>query len=133
MIWTALLGPITKAITGFISHRQDLTVAKRKAELKMAEAKVELDITAQKQAVKLAGADAASERAKKDTFVDEILIFGPLLLVVYTVYDPAGAAEVIQRLTEYPVWIQAIIVGIYIGVFGLRSIFAGLTKFVRSK
>ena len=124
---------VGKALTGFIGHKQRMVEATRKSELKLAESKVELEISAQKQSIKLAGADAASERAKKDTYVDEILIVGPILLMIYTVIDPDKALIYIDVFSSYPVWVQAIIVGIYIGVFGLRSIFTGLTNFVKNK
>lgn len=132
-----MIGFLVKAAVnfagGYFSHKQKLVEAERKAELKLAEKKVELDITAQKQSIQLAGADAASERAKKHTYVDEILIAGPILLIVYTVIDPVGTSEVIARLSEYPVWLQAIIVGIYVGVFGLRSVFTNISRLVKSK
>ena len=124
---------IGSSISSYIGHKQRLVEAERHAELEMAQAKVELEITAQRQSIELAGADAASERAKRHTYIDEILIVGPILLMIYTVIDPATAKQYIEVFSSYPIWIQAIVVGIYIGVFGLRSIFTGLARFVKGK
>lgn len=132
-----MLGFIVKNLisigSGYLKHKQKIVEAERAAEIHLAKSKAELEITAQKQSIKLAGADAASERAKRHTYVDEILILGPVSLVVYTVVNPIGAAEVIQRLSEYPLWVQLILLGVYVSVFGLRSIFNGISNFVRNK
>ena len=132
-----MLGFIIKSAVGiatnYFSHKKDLVMAERKAEIKLAESKAELELTAQKQSIKLAGADAASERAKKHTYVDELLILGPVSIIAYTVFDPVAANEVISALSNYPIWLQVIIIGIYIGVFGLRSVFTNISKLVRNK
>lgn len=128
---SAIVGTILSGARSYLEHKQRVVEEERKAEIKLVQQKAELEILAQKQSIELAGADAASERAKKHSYLDEILIFGPILLVIYTVIDPETAMEVIQALSAYPVWVQLIIVGVYISVFGLRSIFSGLTRFLK--
>ena len=130
-MWGSLIGAVVSGVTNYVSHKQRVIEAERQAELELAKAKAELEITAQKQSIELAGADAASERAKRHTWIDEVLILGPLLLLIYTVVDPVAAMKYIEVFSTYPIWLQAIIVGIYIGVFGLRSIFTGLGRFIR--
>jgi hypothetical protein len=79
--------------------------------------------------------DIAAQNEKRHTLADEILILCTIILVGAHFFFPASMAAgwLAMGYTSAPWWLEFIIVGIFISVFGLMRLFRAWSPFSKSK
>lgn len=111
-----VVGGIIDTITGYFRRRQD-------SRLRIEEAKIEARIEQIRADSKMYGdADVESIKQWRYSYIDEVFK-GTIIFLVVAPFIPELRAYVLegaQALSNYPLWLQIIIVGTYMSVLGLR-------------
>jgi hypothetical protein len=138
-IWSSVLGIISKPVTMWIDKSESRKYMKAEGELAITKAKVAFEVAQfQAKADRLtkndqndANYDMAAQAEKRYTLADEILLACTIILVSCHFIIPASMAAgwAAMGYTSAPWWLEFIIVGIYISVFGLMRLFRAWSPF----
>ena len=129
-MWSTILGFISKPITSYIEGKQARQYMKTEGALEIKKAEVGLKIAEFKaRADRLALNDArdsdydlAAQREKRHSLADEFLILCTVVLVACTFFFPTHMAKGWAAISGGPWWLEFIIVGIFVSVFGLMRL-----------
>lgn len=119
--------------TGYLTHQTKVVESKREVEINRIRAEAEAAKAAAELNKGHIDADALAIINKKTSYKDDVLFWIVVLAIIYPWFDPARALEIAKVYSQYPAWLMIIIVGIFIGIFGLRSLFDPLSKFIGRK
>lgn len=77
--------------------------------------------------------DLAAQREKRYTIADEVLILCIIVLVASCFIWPAAMTAGWAAINTAPWWLEFIIVGIFVSVFGLMRLFRAMNPFKGKK
>jgi hypothetical protein len=119
--------------SGFLAHQKEVVIGKREVEIN----KIKAEATVAKHLAEITkvhmDADSLAIINKRTSYKDDVLFWIIVASIVYPWFDPARAMEIAKVYSNYPAWLMLIIVGVFIGVFGLRSMFDPLSRFLGKK
>jgi hypothetical protein len=138
-VWGSILGFLSKPVTAWIEGKNSRDYMKGEGALAITKAKVAVEIAvmegkAQRALLNTqvdADYDMAAQAAKRDTLADEILIVCTIVMVAAHFFVPESmeAGWSAMGYTEPPWWLEFIIVGIFVSVFGLMRLFRAFNPF----
>jgi hypothetical protein len=140
---SAILGFLSSPVTAWIEGKNSREYMKREGALAITKAKVAVEVAVMEGKADRAmlntqvdaDYDMKAQEAKRFTIADEILMTWALLLVtahfVLPEYMTAGWAA--MGYASPPWWLEFIIVGIFISVFGLMRLFRAFNPFNKRK
>lgn len=140
-MWNTILGFISKPLTMWIDKSESRKYMKEEGNLEIQKAKVALQVAELKGKADRAmlndkvdaDYDLQAQREKRYTIADELLMIVTVIMVVCTFLFPAQMALGYAALSAAPWWVEFVIVGIYISVFGLMRLFRAWSPFNKSK
>ena len=138
-MWQSILGFLSNPVTAWVEGKASRDYMKAEGSLEITKAKVALEIAVMKgkeQRALLntqvdADYDMAAQAAKRDTLADEILIVCTIVLIgshFFFAESMAAGWEAMGYITP-PWWLEFIIVGIFVSVFGLMRLFRAFNPF----
>lgn len=140
-MWESILGFISKPLTSWIEKREDRKYMKTEGNLEIAKAKVAFKVAQYKsQADRLmqndstdAEYDRVAQSERRYTYADEVLIAAVIILVACHFIIPGSMAEGWEAMgyASPPWWLEFIIVGIFVSIFGLMRLFRSMNPFNR--
>ena len=136
-MWESIIGFLSKPLTMWIDKSESRKYLREEGKLEITKAKVAFEVAKyQSQADRLLRNDAAdsdydmaAQREKRHTIADEVLLFCTIVLVACCFIWPAAMTAGWLAISTAPWWLEFIIVGIYISVFGLMRLFRAWTPF----
>lgn len=139
MWWDKILGFISAPVTMWIEKSEErkymkeegsLNLAKAKVAFKVAQFKSKADRLMQNDAVD-AEYDRYAQMERRHTIADEFLIFCVTILVSchFIIPEDMAAGWAAMGYTSPPWWLEFIIVGIFVSVFGLMRLFRAFNPF----
>lgn len=138
-MWETILGIISKPVTAWIEGDQSRKYMKEEGELEITKAKVALEVakfTAEAERLKQREAgdadyDHQAQLEKRYTLADELLTVCVVLLVGAHFVFPESlkAGWEAMGYKSAPWWLEFIIVGIFVSVFGLMRLFRAISPF----
>ena len=138
-MWESIVGFISKPLTMWIDKSESRKYMKDEGKLEITKAKVAFEVAKfQSRADRLTRNDAAdgdydlaAQNEKRHTLSDEILLVCTIVLVGSHFFFPAAMAAgwLAMGYASAPWWLEFIIVGIYISVFGLMRLFRAWNPF----
>ena len=138
-MWESIMGFISKPLTMWIDKSESRKYMKTEGKLEITKAEVALKVAKfQSQADRLqrndqadSDYDMAAQNEKRHTLADEILLLCTIVLVGCHFVFPAAMAAgwLAMGYASAPWWLEFIIVGIYISVFGLMRLFRAWNPF----
>jgi hypothetical protein len=138
-LFSSVLGFISKPLTMFIDKSESRKYMKEEGKLAITKAEVALKVAQfQAKADRLmkndqvdSDYDMAAQAEKRHTLSDEILLVCTILLVAchFVIPDSMAAGWAAMGYESAPWWLEFIIVGIYISVFGLMRLFRAWNPF----
>lgn len=138
-MWNAVLGFISKPVTAWIEKSEARKYMKDEGNLEIAKAKVAMKVAKmQAEANRLvvndqvdAEYDRYAQMEKRYTLADEILLVCTIVLVGAHFFYPAfmAAGWAAMGYASTPWWLEFIIVGLYVSVFGLMRLFRAFNPF----
>ena len=142
-MWGTVLGFVSKPLTAWIEKSESRKFLKEEGNLEITKAKVALEVAVmQSKAERLlkndivdADYDRQAQMEKRHTYADEVLIVCTIVLVGAHFFYPVECAQgwAAMGYLSPPWWLEFIIVGIYISVFGLMRLFRAWNPFGNSK
>lgn len=140
----AILGFLSKPFTAWIEKREARKYMKEEGNLRIQKAKVDLTVAKHEaKAQRLlkntevdAEYDLQAQMEKRHSFSDEILLIATVILVGAHFFFPASLAAgwaAMGYAAGAPWWLEFIIVGIYISVFGLMRLFRAWSPFGKQR
>ena len=134
-----ILGFLSSPVTAWIQGKNSREYMKSEGALALTKAEVAVKIAAmQSKSERLllndqvdADYDAAAQREKRHTLADEFLIFWCITLVTLHFIIPEDMASGWEAMgyDSPPWWMEFIIVGIFVSVFGLMRLFRAFNPF----
>jgi hypothetical protein len=138
-VWNSILGFLSKPVTAWVEGKASRDYMKEEGALAITKAKVAVEIAVMEgksQRALLntqvdADYDMAAQTAKRDTIADEILILCTIVLVASHFFFPESMADGWRAMgyVTPPWWLEFIILGIFVSVFGLMRLFRALNPF----
>lgn len=138
-MWESIIGFISKPLTMWIDKSESRKYMKEEGNLEITKAEIAFKVAKFKsQADRLTRNDAsdadydmAAQNEKRHTIADEVLLFCTVALVACHFIFPAAMAAgwLAMGYASAPWWLEFIIVGIYISVFGLMRLFRAWSPF----
>lgn len=139
-MWEAIIGFLSKPFTAWVESREARKYMKDEGALEIQKAKVEFEVAKHKaKAMRLlksnevdAEYDLQAQVEKRHSLADEVLLLCTIVLVGAHFIAPESleAGWTAMGYTEgAPWWLEFIIVGIYISVFGLMRLFRAWSPF----
>tara|TARA_R110002049_G_scaffold121289_1_gene276020 strand:- start:1610 stop:2041 length:432 start_codon:yes stop_codon:yes gene_type:complete len=140
-MWSAIMNFLGGPFTGWVEGRQARKYMKEEGRLEIKKAEVALRVAEfTSKADRLAKSDLAdseydlaAQREKRYTIADEVLMLCTIVMVVCTFLFPAPMALGYAALQAAPWWVEFMVVGVYISVFGLMRLFRAWSPFNKSK
>ena len=142
-MWDKILGFISAPLTTWIEKREDRKYMKEEGNLEIAKAKVAFKVAQyQSQAERLlrndevdAEYDRFAQLERRYTLADEFLIFCTVVLVGchFIIPESMAAGWAAMGYASPPWWLEFIIVGIFVSVFGLIRLFRAMNPFNKPK
>lgn len=136
-----ILGFISKPLTSWVEGREARKYMKEEGRLTIAKAKVALEVSRYEAEAKRlhemdvadADYDKQAQMERRHTLADEFLIFCVVLLVGSHFLFPShlAAGWVAMGYSSVPWWLEFIIVGVFVSVFGLMRLFREFNPFRR--
>jgi len=134
-----ILGFLSSPVTAWIEGKNSREYMKGEGKLALTKAKVAVQIAemegkAQRALLNTqvdADYDMAAQAAKRDTIADEVLMGCTILLVAahFMYPESMGAGWAAMGYSTAPWWLEFIIVGIFVSVFGLMRLFRAFNPF----
>lgn len=138
-MWATLLEIISRPVTAWVEGRESRKYMAEEGNLAIKKAEVAFEVAKfQAEAERLLNRDAAdsdydkmAQAEKRHTLADELLIFCVVLLVAAHFFFPASLAAgwAAMGYSSAPWWLEFIIVGIFVSVFGLMRLFRSFNPF----
>jgi len=138
-MWDTILSFVSKPLTSFIEGDQARKFMKDEGKLEIQKAKVAFKVAQfESQADRLktqaqvdGDYDIAAQAEKRHTLADEFLLLCTVVLVACHFIFPESMAAgwLAMGYTEAPWWLEFIIVGLFISVFGLMRLFRAWNPF----
>lgn len=138
-IWGSVLDFVSKPLTMWIDKSESRKYMKTEGQLEITKAEVQFKVAQfQAKAERLmrndqvdADYDMAAQSEKRHTFADEILLVCTIVLVGCHFFIPESMASgwAAMGYIAAPWWLEFIIVGIYISIFGLMRLFRAWSPF----
>ena len=143
-MWESIIGFISKPFTAWVEGRESRKYLREEGNLEITKAKVGLQIAQyQSQAERLlkndmvdADYDRAAQMERRYTYTDEILVAAVVILVACHFFFPAAMAAgwaAMGYTSGVAWWLEFIIVGIFVSVFGLMRLFRAFNPFNRKE
>jgi protein-S-isoprenylcysteine O-methyltransferase Ste14 len=142
-VWKSILGFLSSPLTAWVEGKASRDYMKAEGALAITKAKVAVEVAvmegkAQRALLNTqvdADYDMAAQSAKRDTIADEILIVCTIILVASHFFFPESmdAGWEAMGYVKPPWWLEFIIVGIFVSVFGLMRLFRAFNPFNRKK
>lgn len=142
-MWAAILGFLTRPVTAWVEGSESRKYMKEEGALAITKAEVALKIAKQEsEAERLKTRDVAdadydhqAQLEKRYTYADELLTLCMVILVGSHFFFPAtlAAGWLAMGYVSAPWWLEFIIVGIFVSVFGLMRLFRAFNPFNKSK
>lgn len=95
----------------------ELAKLKARSELAATEARYELEVLKQ-----TGDLDRMSMREAAKSIFDEFICMIPLSMLIYAIFDPAGAGKVFDELESLPTWFLVLIGLIYVRYLSYRGL-----------
>jgi hypothetical protein len=140
---TEILGFLSSPVTTWIEGKNSREFMKSQGALEVTKAKVAMQIAEMQgktdrlmlNAQVDADYDKAAQIEKRHTVADEFLIFFVVLLVSlhFIIPDKMAAGWTAMGYDSPPWWLEFIIVGIFVSVFGLMRLFRAFNPFSKGK
>jgi len=138
-IWGSILGFLSAPVTSWVEGRESRKFMKEEGKLEITKAKVAFEVAKfQSRADRLMSMDIAdaeydtqAQRERRYTIADEVLILCVIVLVGAHFFFPASLAAgwLAMGYISAPWWLEFIIVGIFVSVFGLMRLFRSFSPF----
>ena len=138
-MWSNILGFLSRPVTAWVEGKASRDYMKEEGKLEITKSKVALEIaTNTAKATRLLNMDAAdadydiqAQIERRHTVADEILILCVIVLVGAHFFVPASLAAgwAAMGYLSTPWWLEFIIVGIFVSVFGLMRLFRAWSPF----
>ena len=138
-MWSNILGFLSRPVTAWVEGKASRDYMKEEGKLEITKSKVALEIaTNTAKATRLLNMDAAdadydiqAQIERRHTVADEILILCVIVLVGSHFIFPASLAAgwAAMGYLSTPWWLEFIIVGIFVSVFGLMRLFRAWSPF----
>lgn len=142
-MWDKVLGFLSRPVTAWVEGRESRKYMKEEGALAITKAKVALKVSKfEAEAERLRTRDAAdsdydkqAQMERRYTIADEVLIFCVIVLVAAHFIFPSALAAgwAAMGYTSAPWWLEFIIVGVFVSVFGLMRLFRAFNPFNRKK
>lgn len=142
-MWGAILELLAKPFVAWIEKSESRKYMKEEGELEITKAKVALEVakyTAEADRLKLSDLsdsdyDKQAQLERRYTFTDELLTFCMVALVGAHFFYPESLALGWEAMgyKGAPWWLEFIIVGVFVSVFGLMRLFRAMSPFRKSK
>jgi hypothetical protein len=142
-MWSDILGFLARPVTAWVEGKASRDYMKEEGALIITKSKVALEVAKQTaEAERLLSRDVAdadydrqAQLEKRYTYADELLTICMVLLVGAHFFFPAvlTAGWLAMGYTSAPWWLEFIIVGIFVSVFGLMRLFRAFTPFNKNK
>lgn len=138
-MWTTIVELLSRPLTAWIEGKESRKYMAEEGQLEITKAKVALEVakyTAEAERLKASDAsdsdyDKQAQLEKRYTLADELLTVCVVLLVGSHFFFPeslkAGWEAMGYRST--PWWLEFIIVGLFVSVFGLMRLFRAISPF----
>jgi hypothetical protein len=140
-MWGDILGFLSKPVTAWVEGKESRKYMKEEGALAITKAKVTLEIAKhESQAERLKSRDTAdadydqqAQLERRYTIADEVLILCVIVLVGSHFFVPASLAAgwAAMGYASAPWWLEFIIVGVFVSVFGLMRLFRALNPFTK--
>lgn len=142
-MWSTILDIISRPVTAWVEGRESRKYLREEGNLEVTKARVALEVakyTAEAERLKagdLADADydKQAQMEKRFTLADELLTLCVVVLVASHFFFPEGlkAGWEAMGYSSTPWWLEFIIVGMFVSVFGLMRLFRAFNPFNRNK
>lgn len=142
-MWDSILEIISRPITAWVEGKESRKYLREQGNLEITKAKVALEVakfTAEAERLKagdLADADydKQAQIEKRFTIADEILTGCVIVLVASHFFFPEELRKGWEAMgySSTPWWLEFIIVGMFVSVFGLMRLFRAFNPFNRGK
>lgn len=143
MMWTKVIELILKPVTLWLESSASRKYMKEEGQLEITKAKVALEVaeaTAKIDRLKVldisdSDYDKQAQMERRFTLADEVLMLCAIVLVGAHFFYPERmqAGWVAMGYTGTPWWLEFIIVGVYVSVFGLMRLFRSFSPFNKNK
>ncbi len=142
-MWSTILEILARPVTAWVEGRESRKYLKEQGNLEITKAKVALEVakyTAEAERLKAgdvadADYDKQAQMEKRYTLADELLTLCVVVLVASHFFFPESlkAGWVAMGYKGTPWWLEFIIVGVFVSVFGLMRLFRAFNPFNKSK
>lgn len=137
--WKGVLDFLARPVTAWVEGSQSRKYMKEEGHLAITKARVAKEIAKEAaEARRLENMDTydsdydkQAQMERRYTLADEILIFCAIVLVAAHFFFPASLAAgwAAMGYTGAPWWLEFIIVGVFVSVFGLMRLFRAFNPF----
>lgn len=138
-MWEQVLGFLTRPVTAWVEGRESRKYMKEEGALAIKKAEVALKVSKfEAEAKRLTIMDASdadydkhAQMERRYTMADEVLIFCTIVLVASHFFFPESLAAGWEAMgySGAPWWLEFIIVGVFVSVFGLMRLFRAFNPF----
>lgn len=138
-MWSTVLDFLARPVTAWVEGRESRKYMKEEGKLEITKAKVALEVAKHEaEAQRLlksdmvdADYDKHAQLERRHTLTDEILVVCVVVLVAAHFLFPESLAEgwTAMGYSSAPWWLEFIIVGIFVSVFGLMRLFRAFNPF----
>ena len=142
-MWSTILDIISRPVTAWVEGRESRKYLKEEGNLEITKAKVALEVakyTAEAERLKIgdmadADYDKQAQLEKRFTIADELLTVCVVVLVASHFFFPEDLRKGWEAMgySGTPWWLEFIIVGMFVSVFGLMRLFRAFNPFNRNK
>jgi hypothetical protein len=140
-MWPAIMNFLGGPFTGWVEGHQSRKYMKEEGRLDIKKAEVAFKVAEfSSKAERLTKSDQAdsdydlaAQREKRYTIADEVLMLCVIAMVICTFIFPAAMALGYAALAAAPWYIEFLVVGVYISVFGLMRLFRAWSPFNKEK
>ena len=142
-MWSRVLEFVSRPITAWVEGAESRKYMKEEGKLAITKAKVALEVAKhESHAERLKSMDSSdsdydqqAQREKRHTIADELLIVCVIILVGshFIVPESLAAGWAAMGYLSAPWWLEFIIVGIFVSVFGLMRLFRAFNPFNKEK
>ena len=142
-MWSTVLEFVSRPITAWVEGAESRKYMKEEGKLVITKAKVALEVAKhESHAERLKSMDSSdsdydqqAQRERRYTIADEILIFCVIVLVGAHFVVPESLEDgwLAMGYTSAPWWLEFIIVGIFVSVFGLMRLFRAFNPWAKKE
>lgn len=142
-MWSTILDIISRPVTAWVEGRESRKYLREEGNLEVTKARVALEVAKYNaEAERLKAGDLAdadydkqAQMEKRFTLADELLTLCVVVLVASHFFFPEDlkAGWEAMGYSSTPWWLEFIIVGMFVSVFGLMRLFRAFNPFNRNK